>query len=93
MANHNRYKEMEQLLTVGLIADTIIFILYLIVSNAGIIWLKMVLTLVCIALAAGGLALLYMTQELLKRRSLWLSCGFFSVLACILVSLILAYPG
>ncbi len=93
MAKHNRYKEMEQLLTVGLIADTIVFVLYLLVANAGILWLKVVLTLVCMALAAGGLALLYMTQELLKRRSLWLSCGFFSLLTCILVSLILAYPG
>ena len=38
MANKNRYKELEQLMTVALIANTIIFILYLIVAGVGILW-------------------------------------------------------
>lgn len=93
MAKKNRYKDLEQLMTVALIADAIIFILYLIVAGSGILWLKILLAVIDLIIAAGALALLYLTQELLKQRSLWLSCGFFSVLACTVASLILNYPG
>jgi ABC-type bacteriocin/lantibiotic exporter with double-glycine peptidase domain len=93
MAKRNRYQEMEQLLTVALIADAVIFVLYLIVAGAAIGWLKIVLAVVALLMAAAGLAFLFLTRELLKQRSLWLSCGFFSVFLCTLVSLILAYPG
>ena len=93
MAKKNRYKDLEQLLTVALIADAIIFILYLIVAGSGILWLKILLAVIDLIIAACALALLYLTQELLKQRSLWLSCGFFSVLACTVASLILNYPG
>lgn len=93
MAKKNRYQEMEQLMTVALIADVIIFVLYLIVAGAGILWLKILLAVFALLIAAAALGFLFLTQELLKQRSLWLSCGFFSVLICTVVSLILAYPG
>ena len=93
MAKKNRYQEMEQLLTVALIADVVIFALYLIVAGAALGWLKILLAAVTMLMAVAGLAFLFLTQELLKQRSLWLSCGFFSVFICTLVSLILGYPG
>ena len=93
MAKKNRYQELEQLLTVALIADVIIFVLYLVIAGAGILWLKILLAVVDLLLAVAGLGFLYLTKELTKQRSLWLSCGFFSVLVCTLVSLILAFPG
>lgn len=89
----NRYKEMEKTLTTALIADAVVFLLYLIFAAAGVIWLKVILAIVTILIALAGLALLYFSQELLKKRSLWLSTGFFSIFLCILVSLILAFPG
>ena len=93
MAKKNRYQELEQLMTVALLADVVIFALYLIVAGAGILWLKTVLAVVALLMAAAGLGFLILSQELLKQRSLWLSCGFFSVFLCTVVSLILAFPG
>ena len=89
----NRYKEMEKMMTTGLIADAVIFLLYLIFAAAGVIWLKVILAIFTILIALAGLALLYLSQELLRQRSLWLSTGFFAIFLCILVSLILAFPG
>ena len=39
------------------------------------------------------LAFLYMTGELVKRRSLWMVVGYISVLVCLLVSLICNVPA
>ncbi len=93
MANRNRYKDMEQLLTALLLAVTVIFVLYLIVAGVGIAWLKVLTSILIILICAGSLAFLFLTRELLRQRSLWLTSGFFSVLVCTIVSLILAYPG
>ena len=90
--NRNRYKEMENLLTKGLIADGALFVLYLIFAIAGVIWLKVVLAICAMLIALAGLALLYLSKELLKERSLWLSTGFFAVFITLLASLILAFP-
>ena len=46
-----------------------------------------------ILICGGCLAFLYMSKELLKQRSLWLTSGFFSILLCLTVSLILSFPG
>ena len=88
----NRYKELEQLMTVALIACAVIFVLYLVCAIAGILWLKIVTAVFAILLCAGGLTFLYLTKELLRQRSLWLTTGFLSVLLCIVVSLILNFP-
>ena len=89
----NRYKELEKVMTTGLIADGVLFLLYLIFAAAGVIWLKVIFSIFTILIALAGLAILYLSQELLRQRSLWLSTGFFSIFLCILVSLILAFPG
>ena len=88
----NRYKEMEKIMTSALITDGVLFLLYLICAAAGVIWLKVLLAIATIVIALAGLAILYLSQELMRRRSLWLTTGFFSVFLCILVSLILAFP-
>lgn len=93
MAKRSRYKEMEQLMTTLLIADAIIFVLYLIVAGVGIVWLKVITALLEFLISFGSLAFLYLSQELMKQRSLWLTCGFFGLLICLIASLILAFPG
>lgn len=92
MAKQSRYKEFEKLMTVMLLSDAGLFVIYLIIALAGIFWLKLLLGVVDIIIAVAGLYMLYSSQELLKQRSLWLSCGFFAVLVCTLVSMILNFP-
>ncbi len=93
MAKRNRYKEMEQLMATLLIAAAVIFVLYLIVAGAEILWLKVLLAILEFLICGGSLAFLYMTKELLKQRSLWLSSGFFSILLCLIAALVFAFPG
>ncbi len=90
--NRSRYKALERLLTGALSADGCLLLLYLMFAFAGIFWLKLLLAVFSLLLSLAGLALLYLSGELLKRRSLWLSTGFFSVFSVILASLILAFP-
>ena len=90
--NNNRYKEMENLLTKALIADGALFFLYLIFAIAGVVWLKVILAIFAMLIAAAVLALLYLSRELMKQRSLWLTTGFFAVFITLLASLILAFP-
>ena len=96
MANKNesqRFKENERILAIGLIADAALFLLYLLMSGLGVVWLKWVLAVVAILLSAAGLAVLYLTGELRRQRSLYLSAGFAAVAVCIFISLILNYPS
>ena len=88
----NRYKEMERMMTTALIADAVLFVLYLIFAAAGVIWLKAIVAIVTILLSLACLILLYMTQELLRQRSLWMTTGFLSVFLCTVASLILSFP-
>ena len=91
--NSNKYKEMEFIFTVALIADAVLFVIYLIAAGFGVSWLKILTAVVAILLSAGCLVLLYFSGELLKKRSLWLSVGFVAVLVCLVFSLVLNYPS
>ena len=89
----NRYKQMERYMTYGLIGNTVLFILLLIAAGNGIIWLKVILTLLCLAISGFMLWLLYATRELLKQRSLWITAGAAAIAICVLFSLILNFPS
>ena len=80
----NRYKEMERYMTYALIADAVLFVLYLICAGSGIIWLKVILAILAIALSGLCLFFLYSTRELLRQRSLWMSACAAAVLICTL---------
>ena len=92
MAKRNRYRKFEQMMTLALLANAVLFVLYLICAVANILWLQIILAILTVLLPLGGLAFLVLSQELLRSRSLWLSCGFFAILMCTLASLILAFP-
>ena len=87
-----RFEQMEQLMTYALIADGLLFLLYLIFAACGVIWLKVTLAVLVFLISAGSLTLLYMTKELLRRRSLWMTVAAGSALICLLFSLILNFP-
>ena len=93
MAKRSRYQDLERLLTGLLIASAVDFILFLIFAGTGIIWLKVITAIFAILIPVLCLGLLYMSQELLKQRSLWLSMGFFGIFLCTVVSLIANFPS
>ena len=93
MARRNRYKEMEQMMTRILIADAVVFVLYMLFAGLGVVALKVITAIIAIIVSGLCLAFLYMNGEIKKRRSLWLVMGFGAVLVCLLFSLILNYPA
>lgn len=94
MANdRNRYKQMEQYMTYALILNTIIFALYLLFAGLGIVWLKIIFSILVILLSVLCLACLFITRELLRKRSLWMSVGAAALIVCTVFSLLLNYPG
>ena len=90
--NAKRYKQMEFYMTASLIADLVLLILYFIAAGNGIIWLKIILAIITIILSGLCLAYLYLSQELLRQRSLWMTVSAGSVLICLIISLLLNFP-
>ena len=93
MAIRRRYKDIERFLTMVLLADAGVFVLYMVFSGIGFTALKVICTILCIVASVACLALLYMTGEMKKARSRWLVLGFGCIVVCLLVSLILNYPS
>ena len=89
----NRYRQFESNITLSLIGDLALFLLYMLFASMGIIWLKVILAIFCGILSLGVLGILYLNQELTKPRSLWMTVGAASIAACLLVSLLLNYPS
>jgi len=93
MRQANRYSQMERYMSCALILDLVLFIAYLIAAGNGIIWLKAILFILTIALSLLCLAYLYLTKELLKQRSFWMSVCAGAIAICLLFSLILNFPS
>ena len=93
MAKRNRYREMESLMTKVIIADVFVFILYLIFAANDLGALKVISSIITVVASLLSLGWLYLTGEFKRRRSLWLVTGFAGILLCVLVSLLLGYPG
>ena len=89
----NRYKVMERYMTYALCLDAVLFVLYMIVAGNGIIWLKVILTLLCLALSGALLWFLYATKELLRQRSFWITAGAAAIVVCLIFSLLLNFPS
>ena len=88
----NRYRQLDYIMTRVLAADAAVFVLYLVSAALGIGWIKWIMAIVAIAGSALCLGFLYMTQEWLKRRSLWMTVGFAAIALCTLVSLLCKVP-
>lgn len=93
MATRKRYKDTERQLTMILIGDAVVFLLYMIVAGLGITWLKVITTIINLIASVGCLGLLFITGEMKKARSRWLVLGFGAIVVCLLVSLLLNYPS
>lgn len=90
---NNRYKAMDQMMTKVLIADGGIFLLYLLFAGFGVGPGKVIMAILGILLSVLCLGFLYMTNELLRKRSLWMTAAAASIIICIVVSLITNYPS
>ena len=89
---NNRYHIMEQYISLALIGDAVLFIAYLIVAAFGIVWAKVLLAVLALLLSAAIIGYLYLTKELLRPRSLWMTTAAAAVLVCTVFSLILNFP-
>jgi hypothetical protein len=90
---NNRYLQFERYMTVVLGIALLIFIIFLIASGTGTLWLKVTTAIMNILLTILCLAYMYLTGELLRRRSLWMSTIAAAILICTLFSLILQFPS
>lgn len=93
MAKRNRYRDLEKKITLFILADLALFLLYLLFAGLGSTPLKVILTIVVFIASLLGLGFLFMSGELTKKRSLWMSASFAGILLCTIVSLITGVPG
>ncbi len=93
MSDHrNRYKQLEQMLGLALIGAFALFIFYWIAAGNEIVWLKVVLSVLIFLTCGACLGYLYISRELMRKRSLWMTFGFAAIAVCLLLSLILHFP-
>lgn len=92
MAKRNRYREMESMMMKVLIADALVFCMYMIFAGRGLVALKVITAVLSFLISGLTLGWLFLTREFFRRRSLWISTASISILVCLLISLILKYP-
>ena len=93
MAKRNRYREMESLMTKVIVGDALVFVLYLLFAGLGLPVVRVATAIIAILGSLLGLGWLVITGEFSRRRSLWMVTGFIAIVLCVLVSLLLGYPG
>ena len=84
---------MENLMTKIILADVLVFILYLICAGLGWTVLKVITAIIAIFGSLLCVGWLYLTGEFTRRRSLWMVTAFISIVICVVVSLVLGYPA
>ena len=88
----NRYNQLQQIIGLALLGAFVLFIFYLIAAGNEIIWLKVVLSIFIFLICAACLAYLFLTRELLRPRSIWMTLAAGAIALCLLLSLILHFP-
>lgn len=92
MAKRNRYRALEKLMTEILLGDVLVFILFLVFSSKGLNVLRVITATLSLLASVLSVGWLFITGELLRRRSFWMVTGFSSIFLCLIISLILKYP-
>ncbi len=93
MNKQDRYRQIEKFITVLLLGAALLFLIFLISSGYGIIWLKVICSIITLLLCGLSLAVLYLTRLLVKPRSLWMTTAAGAIVFCLLFSLILNFPS
>ena len=89
----SRFKKMEFYITIALCVDAAIFLAYLFFAGMGLLALKIIAAVLCIALSGAALYQLFVSHELLRRRSFWMTVAAACIIICLLFSLILNFPA
>ena len=92
MGKRNRYRELERLMTRILLGNALVFVFFLISSAQGWNVVRVIAAIVATLASLLSLAWLFITGELLRRRSFWMVTGFGGIFLCLVVSLILRFP-
>ena len=92
-SKRTRFKKMEMIMTAVLCLDAALFIAYLFFAGFGMIGMKIVSTVLCFVISGAVLYFLYITRELLRKRSIWMTLAAACIILCVLVSLILRFPA
>lgn len=92
MAKRNRYREMESNMTKIILADALVFVLYLVCARFGYSVFKVITAIISIFGSLLCTGWLYLTGEFGRRRSLWMVTVFICIVICVTVSLLLSYP-
>lgn len=92
MRKKNRFQEFEKKITQYLLVDLFLFIFYIIFAACNVIWLKVLLSIAVVLLSSACLAILYISKELKKPRSLWMTTTAVSITVCLIFSLMLNFP-
>ena len=93
MAQRNRYRELGFNMTRIILADAVVFLLYLLFAGYGITPLKIITAIVAIIGSILCLGFLHLVNELKRRRSLWMVTAFAAIALCTLVSLLTNMPS
>ena len=80
-------------MTEVIVGDALVFVLYLLFAGLGLTVVKVATAIIAILGSLLGLGWLVITGEFSRRRSLWMVTGFIAIVLCVLVSLLLGYPG
>ncbi len=89
---NNRYRQFDFIMTRVILGDVFVFLLYLLSAATGIGFLKGLSAVVAIVGSALCLGYLFLTKELLKRRSQWMTVSFGAIILLTIVSLICKVP-
>ena len=84
---------MASYMSYALLAAVLLFVIYLFAAGAGVTWLKITCAIIAILVCVLCLAFLYLTKELLRPRSLWMSTCALAITLCLIFSLILNFPS
>lgn len=89
---NNRYFQMRKVMSFVLLGDLAVFVIYLVAAGLGVAWLKAVSSIIAILTSLLCLSYLYLTQEIFKKRSLWMTVAAAAIICCTLYSLALNFP-
>lgn len=88
-----RYKKMEKIITISLCVCVVLFLAYLLFSGLGMTGLKVVTAVICFLISGVILYYLFITRELLRKRSFWMTVAAACIIICLIASLILKFPA
>ena len=74
------------------VGNALVFVLFLIFSRYEWTVVKVIAAIISILASVLSLGWLFITGELVRRRSFWMDSGFTGIFLCLVVSLLLKYP-